>query len=190
MMTDLVTAQHRAGGLAILALALLASCGPRAAPSVHGPAITHRKGVAEAAPIAADRVAAGQTIYVPAYSSIYISDRAEMFDLAVTLGIRNTDRAHPIVVTAVGFYDQDGQLVRDFVKTPLRLAPLAAAGFFVEESNRSGGVLASFLVEWVAEQPVTTPVVEAVMAGVASSRGLSFICPGRVLAERTRPGPG
>ena len=58
--------------------------------------------------------------------------------------------------------------------------------FFVKESDTSGGVSASFLVEWVAEQAVTAPVVESVMIGTASTQGISFTCPGRVLSDRTR----
>jgi hypothetical protein len=149
-----------------------------------------RKGVGQVEPIESGRVKAGQTIYVPAYSSILTADRADKFDLAITLGIRNTDRTHPIIITAVGYYHQDGQLVRDYAARPLRIAPMASAGFFVEESDRSAGVLASFLVEWVAEQKVTAPVVESVMVGLASSRGVSFTCPGRVVADRSLPGFG
>ncbi|HZW29667.1 MAG TPA: DUF3124 domain-containing protein [Isosphaeraceae bacterium] len=176
--------------VALLGFAPLASCGHPPAQETHTPAILPRQGAMEVEPIGESRVAAGQTIYVPAYSSIPISDRAEPFDLAVTLGIRNADRAHPIVVTTVGYYDQDGQLVRDYLKKPLRIAPMASVGFFVAESDRRAGVLASFLVQWVAEQEVTTPIVESVMVGVASSRGVSFISPGRVIADRSRPRPG
>ena len=74
----------------------------------------------EVEPIDSSRVVAGQTIYVPAYSSIFISDRARSFNLAVTLSIRNTDRTHPIVVTSAGYSDQDGQLVRDYLSSHSR----------------------------------------------------------------------
>jgi hypothetical protein len=173
--------------LVVCLMALGASCGHGPPSEVQGLKLEARKGLVEVEPIESGRVAAGQTIYVPAYSSIYISDRADRFDLAITLGIRNTDRSGPIVVTAAGYYDQDGKLVHDYLKKPIRLEPMAAAAFFVEESDRRAGVLASFLVEWVAEQKVTAPVVESVMVGVASSRGVSFVCPGRVVAERARP---
>jgi hypothetical protein len=181
---------HTAIPLTTFVLVLLTSCGHRPSPEVHAPDLKPRKGVAEVAPIEEGHVVGGQTIYVPAYSSIYISDRAEKFDLAVTLGIRNTDRAQPIVVTNVGYYDQDGQLIHDYLRKPQRIGPLASAGFFVEESDRRAGVHASFLVEWVSEHQVTAPVVESVMVGVASSRGVSFVCPGRVLTDRSRPGTG
>jgi hypothetical protein len=146
------------------------------------------QGVIETEPIGSGRIQSGQTIYVPAYSSVSTSDRAERFNLAVTLSVRNVDRVHPIVVTSVGYFAQDGQLVRDYVRKPLRIAPLASAAFFVKESDQSAGVLASFLVEWVAEQKVAAPVVESVMVGLASSRGVAFRCEGRVVADRGSAG--
>jgi hypothetical protein len=174
--------------LAALLSAALASCdGQRGA--VHAPGLKTRKAVAEVEPPEAGRVAAGQTLYVPAYSSVFTSDRAHRFNLAVTLSIRNTDRAAPIVVTSARYYDQDGQLVRDYLERPLRIGPLASTEFFVTESDTRGGVSASFLVEWVAERRVSAPVVEALMVGTASNQGVSFTAPGRVIAERGGPAP-
>jgi hypothetical protein len=172
--------------LAVSILGSLTSCGRQQPAEIHAPGLKARKGVVEAEPIDSGRVVAGQTIYVPAYSSVFISDRAHSFNLAVTLSIRNTDRTHPIVVTSASYYDQDGQLVRDYLKKPLRIGPMASTEFFVTESDTSGGVSASFLVEWVAEQSVSAPLVESVMIGTASTQGVSFTCPGRVLADRRR----
>jgi hypothetical protein len=56
----------------------------------------------------------------------------------------------------------------------------------VKESDTRGGVSASFLVEWVAEQSVSAPLVESVMIGTASTQGVSFTCPGRVIDDRRR----
>jgi Protein of unknown function (DUF3124) len=50
-------------------------------------------------------------------------------------------------VTSASYYDQDGQLVRDYLKKPLRIGPMASTEFFVTESDISGGVSASFLDE-------------------------------------------
>ena len=144
-----------------------------------------RKQVVEVEPIESGKVVAGQTIYVPAYSSIYTSDRAHRFDLAVTLSVRNTDQDHPMILTKARYYDQDGQVIREYLKKPLRIGPMASTEFFVSESDTKGGVSASFLVEWVAEQSITAPVVESVMVGTLSGQGVSFTCPGRVLDDRS-----
>jgi hypothetical protein len=170
--------------------AFLASCGREGSPQAHSPLITSLKGGVETEPIESSRVVAGQTIYVPAYSSVPIADKADSFHLAVTLSIRNTDRAHPIVLATVGYYDQNGQLIRNYVRKPLRIAPLAAASVFIKESDTSGGISASFLVEWVSDQKVSAPVVESLMVGTASTQGISLRCPGRILMDRAQTSPG
>jgi hypothetical protein len=175
--------------LAAVVLTSLASCGRPPAAELHAPGAKTRKGVAEVEPIQDSRLVAGQTVYVPAYSSVYTADQAHRFDLAVTLSIRNTDQQQPVIITAARYYGQDGQLVRSYLEKPMRIQPMAALEFFVTESDTSGGVSASFLVEWVAEQSVTAPVIESVMIGTASTQGISFTCPGRVLADRARPQP-
>jgi hypothetical protein len=76
------------------------------------------------------------------------------------------------------------------LKRPLRVESLAAVEFFVKESDTSGGISASFLVEWLSEKPATSPVVESVMVGTASAQGISFTCPGRVLTDRGRSWSG
>ena len=58
--------------------------------------------------------AIGQTVYVPAYSAIATSDNLRLYQLAVTLCIRNTDRARPIVVTSVRYHDQATIMASDF----------------------------------------------------------------------------
>jgi hypothetical protein len=169
------------------AAAVLASCSGGGPTGQTVPSSAARAGVAEVEALEDSRVTAGQTIYVPAYSSIYITDQAGPYNLAITLSIRNTAAADPIVVTAVRYHDHDGRLVRDYLNRPLRIAPLAAMEYFVKESDTKGGYSASFVVEWVAERAVSAPVVEAVMVGTTGNRGMAFTCPGRVVAEITPP---
>lgn len=171
----------------MLVLAAIASCGrdvaaPGRARTGGGPRLG--AGVVEIELKPDFRPAAGQTIYVPVYSRVHTSTDARPFELAVTLSIRNTDRANPLVVTSIRYHDQSGRLVRDALKKSLKIDPLAATELFVDESDTAGGASASFLVEWAAEQPVSAPVVESVMIGTASTQGISFACPGRVVAER------
>ena len=169
---------------AAFGLLLLASCDGGSTGGAGPESLEGRKGIATATAIPDGRIADGQTIYVPAYSSILTTDAATRYDLAVTLSVRNTDRERPIVLTSVRYVDHDGVVVREDLKRPIRLGPLAAAEFFVTESDSSGGVSASFLVDWVAEQAVSDPLVEAVMISTASGQGLSFTSRGRVIADR------
>jgi Protein of unknown function (DUF3124) len=171
-------------------LAGLASCSGHHPAGHPVPATAGRPGVTEIDAVDPGRVAAGETIYVPAYSSVYVTDQAQAYNLAITLSIRNTDPNQPIVVTSVRYHDHDGRLVHEYLKKPLRIAPLAAMEYFITESDTSGGYSASFLVDWVAEQAPNPPLVEAVMIGTAGSRGISFTCSGRVIADRARRAAG
>jgi hypothetical protein len=174
--------------LVIPVLATLASCGEG---DHRTPAVTRpREGGTEVDPPEGGfRAVAGQTLYVPAYPSIFTADEPRDFNLSVTLSVRNSDRTSPILLTSVEYFDHDGKLVYDYLKKPLRIGPLAAVELFVGEKDTRGGVSASFLVEWLAEGAVTPPVVESVMVGTAGTQGVSFTSAGRVLSDRSKPVP-
>lgn len=128
-------------------------------------------------------ITTGQTIFVPAYSEIYYARNDKTIELAVTLSIHNTDFTNSIIVTSVRYYDTNGHLVREYLSQARRLGPLASTDFFVDAGEQTGGVGTNFIVEWVAEQPVYEPVVEALMLSASSTQGLSFVSPGRVISQ-------
>ncbi|MGK7915370.1 MAG: DUF3124 domain-containing protein [Prochloraceae cyanobacterium] len=131
------------------------------------------------------KIATGQTIYVPVYSHIYYLNQQNAYYLAANLSIRNTDLTNSIIITSIKYYDTNGQLVREYSGLPLKLAPLASTDFFIEQRDPSGGVGANFLVEWIAEEKVSEPIVEAVMIGTAGTQGISFVSPGKVIQTKT-----
>jgi len=130
------------------------------------------------------KIATGQTIYVPAYSYIYHQERQEIFNLAVTLSIRNTDLTNPIIITSVRYYDSAGKLVKQYLERPIQLDALASTDFFVNRSDTTGGLGANFIVEWVAQTDISQPVVEAVMIATDFQQGISFISSGRVIKSQ------
>lgn len=130
-------------------------------------------------PVTAER----RAVYVPVYSHIYFGDQRNQFDLTVTLSVRNTDPAYPLLVTSVRYLDSDGELVRTYVDEPARLGPMASLDFFVGERDRTGGIGANFVVEWIADDRLVEPVIEAVMIGTRSGQGISFTS----VARPTRP---
>lgn len=132
-------------------------------------------------PAKPERVAHGQTVYVPVYSHVYSGFGREQA-LEATLSIRNTDLEHAIVVSAIRYYDNEGTLLRDYLDAPVLLGPLASADFLVERRDMAGGVGANFLVEWVAEEVVTTPVIEAVMVSSEGNKAFAFVRPGYPIA--------
>ena len=128
-------------------------------------------------------ITTGQTIYVPAYSEIYYASGGKTLELAVTLSIHNTDFEHSIIITSVRYYDTQGQQVKEYLPQSRRLGPMASTDFFVDASEQSGGLGTNFIVEWVAEQAVYEPIVEAMMLSTSGSQGISFTSPGRVIKQ-------
>ncbi|BAS57748.1 MULTISPECIES: DUF3124 domain-containing protein [Leptolyngbya] len=130
------------------------------------------------------KIARGQTVYVPVYSHIYSISRSQKMDLSVTLSVRNTDQSHPMIITSVFYHDTNGKLIRKYLEQPVELRPLASTYFFVDQADTGGGAGASFLVEWVAQQKVTDPVIETVMINTMGNQGISFVSEGRVIKRR------
>jgi hypothetical protein len=136
-------------------------------------------------PVAAEEnLPRGQVLYVPVYSEVPYGDKELTLNLTATLSIRNTDRKNPVTVKRVDYYSEAGTLVRAYLKQPAPLKPLASSEYIVKESDRSGGIGASFLIEWESEMPVSAPLVEAVMVNSTYNQGIAFTSPARVLEER------
>jgi len=130
------------------------------------------------------RLSRGQTVYVAVYSNVFSGDRAQPFNLAGMLSIRNTDPDSPLKITAIGYYDNDGKLLKQHLQKPQMLNPLASTHVFVRESDVAGGFGAKFLVTWEAGADIVAPLIEGVMIGARSGQGISFVCPGVVIAEK------
>jgi hypothetical protein len=133
-----------------------------------------------------EEVVMGQTLYVPVYSYVYQRNpRNPVMEVSATLSIRNTDLTHSLIVTSVRYYDNDGELLRTYVETPIEIDRLASADFLIESEDVLGGIGANFIVEWVAKTEITEPVVEALMISTTGNQGISFISPGRVIHQRS-----
>ncbi len=115
-----------------------------------------------------------ETVYVPAYSSIFHGDREREFDLAVTLSVRNTDMKKPITVYRIDYYNGAGKPVHTYLAGDRTVGPLAAAQFVVRESDERGGSGACFIVKWRGAAGVNRPLVESVMIGTGGQQGVSF----------------
>jgi hypothetical protein len=130
------------------------------------------------------KIVMGQTIYVPVYSHIYYQNHEKVLNLAATLSVRNTDLNNPMIITSVRYYDSNGKVVKQFLARPVQLGAMASTDFVVDSTDTSGGSGANFIVEWVAEKEIFEPVVEAVMIGTESNRGISFVSPGKVIKSQ------
>ncbi|MCA9885848.1 MAG: DUF3124 domain-containing protein [Anaerolineae bacterium] len=129
------------------------------------------------------QIVTGQEVYIPAYSEVFAGRQGMNTRLAITLAIHNTDPDSPIIIQTVRYYDTNGTLVRNYIDEPVEVSPLATTGFLVEETDDSGGWGSNFIVEWVAENPVYEPIIEAIMISTRSAQGISMISTGRVISQ-------
>jgi len=125
----------------------------------------------------------GELIYVPIYSSIFRYPRAKTYDLTATLSIHNIDITNSIKITKVDYYNTDGELIKAYVKDRLVLEPLRTVQFVIWGDDTSGGTGANFIVEWVSESDVSSPIVEAVMISTSGQQGVSFVTSGKVIKK-------
>jgi len=120
----------------------------------------------------------GQTIYVPAYSHIYSGNKGFQSLLAVTLSIRNTNLNHAIEILSVDYYETQGKLLKRYISSPVILNALGSTRYTIPQKDKTGGSGANFIVQWKADRPVNTPIVEAIMIGSRASfisRGQAII---------------
>jgi len=123
----------------------------------------------------------GETVYVAAYSHIYIGSLERPFLLTVTLSIRNIDPDHQIKITMVDYYETQGKLLKKHLDKPVILKPLESLRYIIPEKDKSGGSGANFIVGWKSDKVVNPPIVESIMIGAQSGQGISFTSRGRVI---------
>jgi hypothetical protein len=109
--------------------------------------------------------------------------------LEATLSIRNTDLNRTIYIVSVRYYDTNGKLRRSHVDQTIRLAPLETLEFLVEEQDTVGGSGANFIVDWMAKEPVSEPIIETVMVGAVGTQGICFSSAGRNVNAPSQSGP-
>ncbi len=122
----------------------------------------------------------GEIIYIPIYSSVY-HQGGKKFDLTSTLSIHNVDLNNPIQLIRVNYYNTNGQLIRKYIKEPISLNPFQTKQFVIPSVDTTGGTGANFVVQWVSDNHVTSPITEAIMVSTTQNQGLSFSTTGKVI---------
>lgn len=125
-----------------------------------------------------------ETVYVPAYSSIFHGDLNWELNLTVTLSIHNVDLKNNIIIDSVVYYNTEGKVIHAYIRDEkVILKPLGTYSIGIKESDNRGGVGANFIVKWHSQTKVNRPVIETVMIGTKGQQGISFTSRGVTVAE-------
>lgn len=117
--------------------------------------------------------------YVPAYSSVAMSQGKLRVDFSVTLSVHNASEKQPLVLKRIAYFDTAGKLVESYLKSSVALKPLATVSIVIPTDDVRGGTGANFMVDWAAPGEIAEPVVEALMVGGLANAHYAFISQGR-----------
>jgi hypothetical protein len=133
------------------------------------------------APIPAGELNVTGAFYVPAYSSVLLSQGNLRVDFAVTLSVHNASQDKPLALRRIAYFDGNGKLVQDYLKQPIALKPFATIEVYIPEQDVRAGTGANFVVDWASVGEIAEPVTEALMLGSVGNRHFSFISQGRAI---------
>src|SRR5712675_1161673 len=117
--------------------------------------------------------------YVPAYSSVSMSQGKTRADFSVTLTIHNASETKPLVLKRIAYFDTIGKMVESYLKAPVALKPFSTVEVFIAATDVRGGTGANFVVDWAAAGEIAEPAVEALMVGSVGNGHYAFISQGR-----------
>lgn len=116
-------------------------------------------------------------IYVPTYSEIYTGHQNMFDNLTTTLSIRNTSRVDSLFVNQVEYFNENGDLIREFLDQPISLRPMSTVNYVIEEKEHG----ASFLVSLKSKNEHFKPIVQSIMVGQYSNKGFAWYTDGHIL---------
>lgn len=126
-----------------------------------------------------EELAVSGGFYVPAYSSVAMSQGKLRVDFSVTLSVHNASETQALVVRRIAYFDTAGKQVETYLKAPIAVKPLATISIFIPTDDVRGGTGANFIVDWAATGEIAEPAVEALMVGGVANAHYAFISQGR-----------
>jgi hypothetical protein len=163
---------------ALLLITTAALLAPLAASAQTGPGLEQRFAASLTA-MPSEKLGITGSFYVPAYSSVSMSEGRLRADFSVTLNIHNASETRPLVLRRIAYFDTNGKPVQSYLKEPVALKPFATIEVFIPTTDVRGGTGANFIVDWAADGPIAEPVVEALMLGGVGAGQYAFISQGR-----------
>lgn len=128
-------------------------------------------------PVKTDSVYKTKKVYVPVYSNIYQRTRNDRTLLTSTLSIHNTSETDTLYISRIDYYNTEGKLVRNYIKSPIFLNTFETLEYVVDESDETGGSGANFVIEWYGNKKLN-PIFQAVMIGGLGNKSFSFTTEG------------
>jgi hypothetical protein len=125
-----------------------------------------------------------ETVYVPAYSSIFHGKLKWEFNLSITLSIHNIDMKNKIIIDSIDYYNTSGKLIHRYTDNKkIILNPLETYNLGIKETDDRGGIGANFIIKWYAHSKVKKPIIETIMIGTRGQQGISFTSRGVTIDE-------
>ena len=124
-----------------------------------------------------DSLEKGST-YLSVYSQIYQRTEKHLYDLTVTVSIRNISSIDSIFILKADYYNTEGKLIRNYFNKPVFVCPLETIEIVIDETDKDGGSGANFIFDWATPQGIHEPYFEAVMISTTGQQGLSFTTQG------------
>ncbi|MBF0427303.1 MAG: DUF3124 domain-containing protein [Magnetococcales bacterium] len=97
------------------------------------------------------------------------------------LSVRNTDPSFEMRILSVKYFDNDGKLLREYLKKPVSLPPMGSTDYFVDYLDRRGGTGANFLVVWKADRPINQPILETINVYFFGVQSQAFVSRGQAI---------
>jgi len=104
-----------------------------------------------------EELAVSGGFYVPAYSSVAMSQGKLRVDFSVTLSIHNASESQPLVLKRIAYFDTAGKMIESYLKSPVALKPLATVSAVIPTDDVRGGMGANFVVDWAATGEIVEP---------------------------------
>lgn len=159
---------------AITILLILWSCTPKSEISSLDPVNWEKRSVQIND---SDSLVEGST-YLSVYSQIYQRTEKHLYDLTVTVSIRNISSIDSIYIFRADYFNTEGNLIRTYFEKPVFVKPLETIEIVIDETDTHGGTGANFIFDWATPQGIHEPLFEAVMISTTGQQGLSFTTQG------------
>lgn len=121
------------------------------------------------------------TSYLSVYSSIYSLSEDQTHNLTATVSIRNTSDTDSLFLTKAAYYNTKGELLRNYVESPVFLLPLETIEIIIASKDDTGGTGANFIFDWKKKSATSAPIFEGIMISTSGSQGISFTTTGKRL---------